>query len=794
MRIFSKLYRGLLIIPVLTVVGCGSPEKRAQDYYERGMALIEKKDDLAARLELLNAIKFKSDKIEAWRALAGINERTKEWGVLFQNLKRIVELDPNDIEARIKLSKMLLDGRAPEAALRTLDEANGAAEKDAGFHALRAKILAVTKDFPNAVIEAQKAIAIDPGEIDAALLLSAEKLLRGDTDGALQPLLAEQIASKDDFRVNSLKVQIFVRKNDLVQAESILRRLIDQRPQETVLRSQLVQILNSQRRYEEAETEMRAIAQANPENSKAELDVVRLISAVKGLESGKEELESRIKAGGDVFTYQMALADVNFAQGKVAEAQAVLEGLIAAKDLPEHILAAQAKLAEFQLRQSNNAAAEKLADAILQKDQRNISGLKVRAAVRLNRGEMEGAISDLREALNGSPKSPELLLLMALAYEKDGKIELAERQYADALKSSPSEARVVLRYVQFLQRQGKIAQAEDILTDSVSRNPRSLEMLSMLAQLKLARQDWKGAFATADAIKDVGNDRGVAAQIRGAAFAGLGKNDESVAAFEEAHASVPDAVQPVGFLVMNYLKTGKLDKSESLLNEMLKKYPQNPQLLGLMGSTQLARNNFAEAERNYKAAIALQPKDPSWYRSLSDAYKMQKKYDEASNIIQAGLREQPGDQGLQLAQAGVLLSKGDNDGAIASYEALLKANPNQLIAINNLTSLLLDYRTSASDLDSAYSLAERLKNSKVPQFQDTYGWARYKKGDYATAAAALEGAQKELPDVGSIRYHLAMVYNATGQTEKAQAQLKEALRLEPEGSPLKEKIKSALKR
>ena len=226
---------------------------------------------------------------------------------------------------------------------------------------------------------------------------------------------------------------------------------------------------------------------------------------------------------------------------------------------------------------------------------------------------------------------------------------------------------------------------------------------------------------------------------------------------------------------------------------MLKKYPQNPQLTELMGSAQLAKKNFSEAERNYKAVIALQPKDPVGYKSLAEAYRVQKKYDEATNIIREGLREQPGDLGLQLALAALLVSKGDTDGAIASYEAILKANPNQLIAVNNLTSLLLDYRTSASDLGSAYSLSEGLKNSKVPEFQDTYGWARYKKGDYATATATLEDAQKKSPDIGSIHYHLGMVYNATGQTEKAQAQLKEALRLEPEGSPLKEKIKSAIK-
>src|SRR5216684_1985512 len=113
--LLSSFYRCLLLVTVLLVSACGSPEQRSQGYYDRGIALIEKKDDLAARLELLNAVKFKSDKIEAWRALAGIDERTKAYQALFQDLRRIVELDPNDIDARLKLGKMLLAGGAPEA-------------------------------------------------------------------------------------------------------------------------------------------------------------------------------------------------------------------------------------------------------------------------------------------------------------------------------------------------------------------------------------------------------------------------------------------------------------------------------------------------------------------------------------------------------------------------------------------------------------------------------------------------------------------------------------------------------
>ena len=73
---------------------------------------------------------------------------------------------------------------------------------------------------------------------------------------------------------------------------------------------------------------------------------------------------------------------------------------------------------------------------MLSKDRRNTAGLRLRAAIRIEQGQFDQAIADLREALNDQPKSPELLSLMALAYERSGKNELAERQYADALKAS----------------------------------------------------------------------------------------------------------------------------------------------------------------------------------------------------------------------------------------------------------------------------------------------------------------------------------------------------------------------
>jgi pentatricopeptide repeat protein len=344
-----------------------------------------------------------------------------------------------------------------------------------------------------------------------------------------------------------------------------------------------------------------------------------------------------------------------------------------------------------------------------------------------------------------------------------------------------------------LQRQGKIAQAEDVLAEAVNTNPRSIDLLGALAQIRLARQNWTGALAVADSIQAVGNDRGIADLIRGSAFAGQNQMEQAIAALEGAHASAPDALQAIVSLVTAYVRTGKAEKAEALLKDMLKKYPESVQLSLLMGSTQLAKNNIAEAEKSFKSAIEQRPKEEAGYSALSNLYIRQKNYDQASKTLQDGLREQPDNLNLKLALAGVMIEMKDYDGAIAKYESILKDKPNIPVAINNLASLLLDYRTDKESLDRAYSLTEGLKNSNVPQFQDTVGWAQYQRGDFKTAVATLEGAEAKWPNLGSIRYHLGMSYIATGQAEKASEQLKSALQLEPDGSALKDKIRSALK-
>jgi pentatricopeptide repeat protein len=789
---WSRLVWGL---PAILLVGCGSPDQNAQTYYQHGMELIAKHDDVAARVELQKALKYKADKVDVWRALVGVDERTNAGPAsVFQDLRRVVELDGNDLDARLKLVRIVLGGGANDAALKLIEAANEGDKPNAQLHALKALALLRTKDVAGAVQEAQRATEIDPNNVDAILLLASKRIADGDADGGLKMLTELKTGDpKDQTRISLAKVQAYARKGDVPQAEGLLQKLIADNPKDKGLHAQLIQLYLSGRRFDDAERELRKIANATPPDSNAGMNLVRFLISVRGSKAARDELNARIKAGGDVFDYQIALAELNFAEGNLADATQQLQSLASTAATPERKLAAQTKLAEMYVNKSNIAAAEPLIAEILKKDRRNIVGLRLRAAIEIEHGQFDSAIADLREALNDQPKSPDLLLLMAAAYERSGKNELADRQYADALKVSNQDVNVALRYVAFLQRRGDVARAEDVLNEILTQNPRNTQLLTALAQVRLARQNWTGVLAVADTISKAGENRALTDQILASGLAGQNRIDESVIALEDAHAVSPDAIQPVASLVSSYLRLGKTDKAETLLQQMLKKYPDNAELLVWMGQTKLAENKPDDAVQNFKTAVAKQPKDPNGYGALSDLYTRQKNYDGAAQVIQAGLKEQPDNVNFRLTSAGLDILKGDQTAAMAQYESLLKDQPNSVLAVNNLASLILDNRSDKESIDKAVALADKLKGASLPQFQDTFAWAQFKKGDYKVAVKTLEAVEVKMPDSAVVHYHLGMSYAAAGEADKAAEQFKTALGLEPDGTPLKDNIRSAMK-
>ncbi len=237
---------------------------------------------------------------------------------------------------------------------------------------------------------------------------------------------------------------------------------------------------------------------ANPDDINTEFALVNLLAKLKGPAAAREELVSKVNAGKNVDVYKIALAKLDFAEGKTTEGVNSLKKLIGTMQAGSKQNAARIVLAEMYLSKNDVASAEPVIADVLKNDSRNTEALRLRAGILVNRGQIDNAVGDLRQALNDQPHSPSLLASLANAYERGGKIELASQAYSDAMTSSRYSPTYGLNYFRFLQRRSLNDQAERVLTELANRNPNDVNVLSELAKTKLAHRDYVAAHQIAD--------------------------------------------------------------------------------------------------------------------------------------------------------------------------------------------------------------------------------------------------------------------------------------------------------
>ena len=186
--VMGPLRIALVVAGAILLACCGSSAERAQSYYDNGVKLLAKHENQKAAIEFKNAIDLKRDMVPAWRGLAQIEEANHHWDALVPILQTIVQLDPHDVKTKLKLGRLLLAGGATDRALALVNGADPEAGADADFTALTAAIFYKLKDSDRALREAQAALALEPGNVDAIMVIAAIRLDSGDAKGALQIL------------------------------------------------------------------------------------------------------------------------------------------------------------------------------------------------------------------------------------------------------------------------------------------------------------------------------------------------------------------------------------------------------------------------------------------------------------------------------------------------------------------------------------------------------------------------------------------------------------------------------
>ena len=105
-----------LLLAVLVIAGCESPEERARGYVERAEQLLEDDNLVKAELEAKNALQIEPKNAEARFLLARVAESRGDFPEMAANLRSTIEERPDFLEARLKLGTLYALGGVRELA------------------------------------------------------------------------------------------------------------------------------------------------------------------------------------------------------------------------------------------------------------------------------------------------------------------------------------------------------------------------------------------------------------------------------------------------------------------------------------------------------------------------------------------------------------------------------------------------------------------------------------------------------------------------------------------------------
>ncbi|MEM7011697.1 MAG: tetratricopeptide repeat protein [Verrucomicrobiota bacterium] len=409
-------------------------------------------------------------------------------------------------------------------------------------------------------------------------------------------------------------------------------------------------------------------------------------------------------------------------------------------------------------------------------DSKEVEAIVLWAAHLLEINSLEEADNLVITGLSEAPDDFRLLVLSAQVQERLGNTDLATDRFAKAVRLREYDPRTVRPYVQFLTRIGRDEAAATVLTETNRRHPTDEGILDQLGFVRAKLGDWDGATKVARSLAQTNPDR--ARQLRAAILIGQERFDEGADLLKQLPSDERQRAASVAALVQTYIRNGEVGRATGFLDGLLEENPSNLQALGLRGNIHLASGEQEKAAALYRRILDVDPGNAGALSALARMYQTTGDSEEAEQSLLDGLAINPDNLFLKTRLAQFRELQGEFDSAIELYSEVYEQVPNSLLIANNLSSLLADHRADdAEAVERAYKMANRLRDTQLPHYRDTFGWTRHLRGEHEEALAYIEPVVEALPMNGWVHYHIGMVYVALKRNEEAKEHLERAVEL-----------------
>ncbi|MGI8908545.1 MAG: tetratricopeptide repeat protein [Candidatus Sumerlaeaceae bacterium] len=396
------------------------------------------------------------------------------------------------------------------------------------------------------------------------------------------------------------------------------------------------------------------------------------------------------------------------------------------------------------------------------------------------------AIEVVKNGLERAGAKPELHAVLGQLFEKNRNIAQATEHYAKAFdlanQNMPLYAKLFSLYVRSGQQaeaeallkkgsdaagegkdtvlaltgeayvaEGKVEKGIELLKQALEHQPAKLDYLVRLVQVMNQEKRHGESLALIDAhtakVKDP--DKFRLEQLRGDVYLQQKDFDKAIAAFRGLVQKHPTSLDNYQLLVdaLNSARRydeafatikqaeGALDKSNTEAVKMLR------------GITLYKQKKYDQAEKVFKELVRTPNGKPDEYQyMLGSIYMDQKRYDEAEKVLKQALEGNP-------------------------------TNANILNALGYM------YAERGIKLQEARTLVTKALelNPAAPHILDSMGWVLFRLGKPAEARDFIERAAKSMQDA-EIYQHLAEIYSALGEKDKAEEMQRKVQEAEPQST------------
>jgi tetratricopeptide (TPR) repeat protein len=750
-------FRKLLVLLLFTffMASCSrDPKVQARRYVENGNKFYEKSKFKEASIMYRRALQKDLRFGDAYYRLALADIKLAAFGDAVRAFRRAVELEPDNTDAAIKLSDILLvainqDRDHGEDLMKEVKQlADKILQKDSNSydgHRIEGQLALLQKDAPGAVKQFELATRAKPGQTDLSLAYFQALLSNQQAPEAEKMGLAVIDKNKNFSPMYDVLYVYYMQNKRVPDAERILQRKVENNPQQG---NYLV--------------ELAAHYLFTKQNDQVD-------GVMRRLSDEKQFPEGHLLAG-DFLYFRARDFDRARAQYEAGE-----------KASPRDKLVYQKRMVELLTTTGRNQDANQLLATILKESPNDSDAVAMRAALMLVTGDLKQinqAVNDLQSLVAKSPNNHLLRFNLARAYVAKNDMDQARLQLEAAIKSRPD-----------------FILARD-----------------MLSRIYLNKGDYSKALKEADDTIALDKNDMPARLNRSSALMGIGDAQKARQELDSVLAIAPN--NPDARYQAGYLAWSEKDykRAQQVFDDLYKANPKDARgMIGLV-ETMASQNRMDEAIKLLQDSISRQPERREFRLALANLYVRDQRYDDAVKLLQELLKTDPksGDLLLRLAetqrrkgdvnaaietfrqasqaapadtrpllQLGLLMDgTGRRDQAKPIYEQILKIQPDHPIALNNLAFIKAE---EGQDLDEALTMAQRARQGlpNSPDVMDTLGWIYLKKNLSDDAIRTFKELIVAAPNSASYHYHYGMALLQKGDKPSAKRELETAIRFNP---------------